>query len=173
MGGFRDLPGFCLGRGKIPSLLTGDRRPLLADEAQGDPEGRPSPSPPSCCRGWRLCRSMMSADPAFPFRRTIVLRIMGGTGGRSPPAKCFPGRGDSERVRERLFFWKELSADPLQGEGEFAIIDRWESFGRGFGAEPRGCLRFLLPDARKEGPVCHDGIQAHYPAPPLCLQRRQ
>ena len=173
MGGFRDLPGFCLGRGKSPSLLTGDRRPLLADEAQGDPEGRPSPSPTSMLSGVAAMSVYDVGRSGIPVQADDRLADHGRNGGRSHPAKCFPGRGDSERVRERLFLGKGLSTDPLQGEGEFAIIDRWESFGRGFGAEPRGCLRFLLPDARKEGPVCHDGIQAHYPAPPICLQRRQ
>ncbi len=170
MRGFRDLPGFCLGRGKSPCA----RSEVLLVDKPGVIHKDDLLPPCTHDVGGRLCRPVISINPLFPFSRTIVLRIMAGTeGDRSPHAKCFPGRGDSERVRERLFFWKELSADPLQGEGEFAIIDRWESFGRGFGAEPRGCLRFLLPDARKEGPVCHDGIQAHYPAPPLCLQRRQ
>ena len=171
MRGFRGLPAFLSQeRQKSPS----QGRSPLANEARGHPEETPFSRAAIMLSGGLRCRSVMSDNPASPFWRTFVLRIMAGTGAsRCPPVKCFLWRRGSGRGRERLFLGKTPPMDPLQGEGEFAIIDRWESSGRGFGAEPRGCLRFLLPDPRKEGPVCHDGIQAHHPTPPLRLQRRQ
>ena len=93
MGGFRDLSGFCLGRGKSPSLLTGDRRPLLADEAQGDPEGRPSPSPTSMLSGVAAMSVYDVGRSGIPVQADDRLADHGRNGGPFSSREMFSGEG--------------------------------------------------------------------------------
>ncbi len=171
MRGFRGLPAFLSQeRQKSPS----QGRSPLANAARGHPEETPFSRAAIMLSGGAAVSVCDVGQSGLPVLEDVRLSDQDRDGGKPVSSReMFSVEERFGRGRERLFLGKNPPMDPLQGEGEFAIIDRWESSGRGFGAEPRGCLRFLLPDPRKEGPVCHDGIQAHHPTPPLRLQRRQ